>query len=170
MVRSDFGMIKIFYLPVSRWKEYKEIRLYALKSEKFAFSKSYSEEKNNLPSFWKGRLESKSVIVAEEKEKIIGIAAFVFSSKKVTKHVAEIFSVYVLPEQRGKGVSKKLFKFILKEAKKKKIKKIELGVFADNLFAKKFYLKQGFKVIGKHEKEFFINGKYCDEIIMEKFL
>jgi len=163
-------MVKIFYLPVERWKEYKKLRLNALKTEKFAFSKDYSEEKDLGSSFWKSRLISKSVICAEKDNELIGMAAFVFNSNKSIKHIAEIFAVYVIPEMRGKGVSKKLFDFIAKEAKKKKIIKINLSVFENNIPAKEFYLKQGFKIVGKREKEFFVDKVYYNELMMEKLL
>jgi len=163
-------LVKIFYLPVKRWEEYKKLRLNALKTEKFAFSKNYSEEKDMGSSFWKSRLISKSVICAEKDKELIGMAVFVFNSNTAIKHIAEIFAVYVIPEFRGKGVSKKLFDFIVKESKKKKIIKIKLNVFENNISAKKFYLKQGFKIVGKCEKEFFVDGAYYGELMMEKFL
>jgi RimJ/RimL family protein N-acetyltransferase len=167
---SEFQMMKIFYLPVQRWKEYKKIRLLALEEEKFAFSKSYNEEKDKASSFWKSRIGSRAVICAENDGKLIGITAFIRGSSAATSHTGEIVAVYVIPEMRRKKVAKKIFDFILKDAKKTKIKKIKIGVFSNNLPAKEFYLKQGFKIVGKHEKEFFVDGKYYDETLMELFL
>lgn len=168
--KSDFVMIEIFYLPTERWREYKSLRLFALDTEKFAFSKKYCEEKNISPKVWKSRLDSNSVVFAQDEEGLIGMAAFVFSTAKVDDGLANIFSVYVIPAMRKKGVAKKLFNFILKEAKKSRVKKIELSVFENNLPAKSFYLSCGFKITGKNEKKFFVEGKYYAELLMERVL
>jgi ribosomal protein S18 acetylase RimI-like enzyme len=168
--KSDFTMIEISYLPVERWREYKSLKLFALDTEKFAFSKRYCEEKNISPKVWKSRLKSNSVVFAFDNDELIGMVAFVFSSAKVNQGIAQIFSVYVIPDMRKKGVAKKLFNFILKEAKKLRIKKIELSVFENNLPAKNFYLSCGFKIIGRNENKFLVEGKYYNEIMMEKLL
>ena len=68
-------MIEISYLPVTRWREYKSLRLFALDTEKFAFSKRYCEEKNLSPKVWKSRLESNSVVFALDGGELIGMAA-----------------------------------------------------------------------------------------------
>ena len=55
-------------------------------------------------------------IIAEEKEKIIGIVTWLMHG--LPKHqLCELDRIAVLPEYRGKGVSKQLFGALIKDAK-----------------------------------------------------
>ena len=44
--------VKLIKLPTQRWRDYKSLRLRALKEEPFAFGTSYEEEKNKVDKFW----------------------------------------------------------------------------------------------------------------------
>ena len=68
------------------------------------------------------------------------------------KHqLAELDRIAVLLEYRGKGVARKLFDALIKDAKafykkkKSKLRKLYLLTHADNTKAHKFYEKLGFK-------------------------
>lgn len=50
------------------------------------------------------------------------------------------------------------------------LRKISLKVVDENNRAKAFWQKLGYNAVGKLRKERFINGKYCDVVIMEKFI
>ncbi|MBI2650668.1 GNAT family N-acetyltransferase [Candidatus Woesearchaeota archaeon] len=89
-------------------------------------------------------------IVAEEKSKIIGIVTWLMHG--LPKHqLCELVRIAVLPEYRGKGVARKLFDTLVKDAKsfykknKSKLRKLYLLTHADNIRAHKFYEKLGFK-------------------------
>ncbi|MBI3039252.1 GNAT family N-acetyltransferase [bacterium] len=57
-----------------------------------------------------------------------------------------------------------------KMAREKGFEKIFTYVRADNIGAIAWYLKMGFRVIGTALRQAKIGEKYCDEIIIEKFL
>ena len=89
-------------------------------------------------------------IIAEEKGKIIGIVTWIMHG--LSKHqLCELDRIAVLPEYRGKGIAKKLFQALIKDAKsfykknKSKLRKLYLLTHADNIRAHKFYEKLGFK-------------------------
>lgn len=89
-------------------------------------------------------------IVAEENKKIIGIVTWIMHG--LPKHqLCELDRIAVLPEYRGKGVSRKLFQALIKDAKlfykknKSKLRKLYLLTHADNARAQKFYEKLGFR-------------------------
>ena len=89
-------------------------------------------------------------IVAEEKGKIIGIAAWLMHG--LPKHqLCELDRIAVLPEYRGKGVSRELFGALINDAKqfykknKSKLRKLYLLTHAGNKRAQKFYEKLGFR-------------------------
>ena len=110
-------------------------------------------------------------IVAEEKGKIIGIVTWI--THGLPKHqLCELDRIAVLPEYRGKGVAKKLFDALIKDAKsfyknnQSKLRKLYLLTHADNTRAQKFYEKLGFK----HEttlKEHYYKKK--DEYVYSMF-
>ena len=110
-------------------------------------------------------------IIAEDKGKVIGLATWVMHG--LPKHeLFELDRIAVLPEYRGKGVSKKLFHALVKDAKlfyrkhKLKARKLYLMTHADNTRAQKLYEKLGFR----HEttlKEHYYQGK--DELVYSMF-
>ena len=89
-------------------------------------------------------------IVAQENGKIIGIVTWLMHG--LPKHqLCELDRIAVLPQYRGKGVSKKLFNALVKDAKshykknKSKLRKLYLLTHAENKRAQKFYEKLGFR-------------------------
>ena len=110
-------------------------------------------------------------IVAEEEGKIIGIVTWLMHG--LPKHqLAELDRIAVVPEFRGKGISKELFNALVKDSKEffekngSKLRKLYLLTHADNLRAHKFYEKLGFK----HEttlKEHYYKDK--DEYVYSMF-
>jgi L-amino acid N-acyltransferase YncA len=84
-------------------------------------------------------------------------------------HVA-IVGTYVDLTQRRQGIASRLFAATFKAAIKKGYEKIFTYVRGDNPGALKTYLSQSFQVVGTAEKQAKINGRYIDEIIIEKHL
>ena len=54
--------------------------------------------------------------------------------------------------------------------KNKNIIKISLNVNPKQKSAVRLYKKFGFKVVGVMKKDLFVNGKFYDELILEKFI
>lgn len=160
--------VQIIKLSKERWEEFRDLRLFALKNEKFSFLTTFNEESKKDSVDWQRKLNS--TFFAESSGKLIGMASYAFLDKERAKHICNIFAVYLLPEFRGQGIAQKLFDKIIDDCKKNSIKKIELEVFANNISATKFYEKNGFEIIGKFQKKFLIDGKYYDEFLMEKFI
>ena len=75
-----------------------------------------------------------------------------------------ISTFFVLPEQRGKGVGKLLFKTVCDLAQQNKVKKL---VVSSSLFAEKIYKHWGFKKIKIITKSY-SNGDLYKNIWMEK--
>ena len=162
-------MLEIKKLPTNRWKDYKNLRLEALKSDTIAFGSSYEEEKYTTEIEWKRKI--KNALFAMSNDKPIGMLVYVFEHKIKTKHIANIYGVYVRREFRGKGVGKKLLESaILLIKNNRNIIKIDLNVNPKQKAAVKLYEKYGFKPIGILKKDIYVNGKFYDEMIMEKML
>ena len=162
-------MIEVKKLPPDRWKDYRDLRLTALRSDPLAFGSSYAEEKNLTEDEWKRRLNNAIFVLSNDKP--VGMIVYITNSRIKTKHVANIFGTYVVKENRGKGIGNKLMESVIENIQKNvNISKIELPVNPEQKAAVKLYEKRGFKLVGKLEKGLRIDDKFYDELIMERHL
>ncbi len=156
-------------LSSDRWKDYRDLRLEALKSDPTAFGSSYEEEKSLSEEEWRKRIQN--ALFAMSNDEPIGMIVFIFGNKIKTKHTANIFGVYVSDNYRGEGVGKKLLESVLLLIQENKdIAKVKLTVNPEQKVAVKLYEKYGFELVGRSKKELKVNDKFYDELIMEKFL
>jgi ribosomal protein S18 acetylase RimI-like enzyme len=161
--------LEIKRLPPDRWQDYKTLRLNALKNEPTAFGASYEDEVAFSEDEWKKR--SSNAIFALVNGKPVGIVVFVFEKGAKTKHIANLFSVYVEPFSRGQGIGKKLLEHALSLiSDNKEIVKVKLSVNPRQEAAVKLYGEMGFLVVGQMKKELKIESQFYDELIMEKML
>jgi ribosomal protein S18 acetylase RimI-like enzyme len=162
-------MIEIKKLKPDKWKDYRDLRLDALKNEPLAFASSYREEKNITRHEWKKR--SKNALFAVLGDKPIGMIVYLFNDKIKTKHIAHIFGVYVKKEYRGREIGKNLIEDVLKIIEENvNISKIRLIINPDQKAAVKIYENFGFDIVGRLKNELRVDDKYYDGLIMEKFL
>jgi len=96
------------------------------------------------------RIKGHNYIVAVSEGKIVGLTTWLMHG--LFKHgLAELDRIALLPDFRGKGVSKKLFDSLVKEAKDKyskkgsKLRKLYILTHSDNSRAQAFYTKMGLK-------------------------
>lgn len=158
--------ITIGTLSEDEWLKYKEIRLEALKNDSIAFGSSYEESKNRAESHWRTR--TKGAVFAFDGQKVVGLMAYNNEERIKTKHKSGIYSVYVTPAYRNKGVGKKLLTEVLRLIKlNPDIIKINLTVNPLQTSAVKLYESFGFKAVGTLSKELLIDGIYYDETLME---
>ena len=81
-----------------------------------------------------------------------------------------VIGTYVDPSHRRQCVGARLFEATFEAARGKGYEKMFTYVRADNLAALSVYLKHGFYIVGKAQKQAKFDGRYVDEIIIEKFL
>ncbi|MBC6137973.1 GNAT family N-acetyltransferase [Listeria innocua] len=111
-----------------------------------------------------------SKIVVEKDEKIIGILGYKSPIPLPSnKHVVEI-DIAVHPDYQREGIGQLLMDKMKEIAREKGFIKISLRVLSINQKAIRFYEKNGFKQEGRLEKEFIIQDKYVDDILMAYFL
>ena len=162
-------MIEIKKLPPGRWKDFQDLRLEALQNDPLAFGSSYEEEKNLTQDEWKRRI--KNSLFAVSNDKPIGMIVYIINDKIKTRHVADIFGIYVKKEYRGQDIGTKLIESALKIIQKNgAVSKIKLTVNPEQKAAVKLYEKCGFQLAGRLKKELKVEDKFYDEIIMERFL
>ncbi len=126
---------------------------------------------------WKGNLAEKKTkktlkskrekrFFAVSNNQLIGHIKSVLGTGR-HKHLAELFSLIVAPEKRGKGIGRKLIERALKEMPAQ-IKIVVFQVQADNKPAIELYRKIGFEQYGFLEKGSMVDGKLVDNILMKK--
>lgn len=109
--------------------------------------------------------------VATNEDKVVGFQVVEpFSTLTAAFDHVAIIGTYVALNLRGQGLSKKLFEATFKVAKAKGFEKLTAYVRSDNPVALKTYQVNGFDIIGIAKHQAKIDGKYIDEIFIEKFL
>lgn len=84
-------------------------------------------------------------------------------------HVA-VVGTYVSLSERRQGIGARLAEVTFEAARRQGFEKILTYVRADNLTSLTFYLKLGFRIVGTAQRQARLNGRYVDEIMIEKFL
>jgi ribosomal protein S18 acetylase RimI-like enzyme len=128
------------------------------------------KELDNIKKILKRVRKGEAVfIVAEQDGEIIGFCSIEKSEKKSRPHVATL-GILVKKEFRNKGIGKKLINHAIKSAIKniKGLEIIELMTHSKNIPAIALYKKVGFKEVARIKKYFKWEGKYYDQIIMQK--
>lgn len=111
-----------------------------------------------------------SQFVAVDNENVTGYISYKSPTRLPSNsHVLEI-AIGVHPKYQGKGIGRKLIEFIMHWGADNDKTKICLRVLATNTGAVNFYKSLGFIEQGRLVDEFFIAGKYVDDIFMYRFL
>lgn len=110
-----------------------------------------------------------AVLKEKDNQRIIGSSSLKFNFQKSLKHKAEL-GITIHDDYQNMGIGTALLKHIIKVARTKKLKKIQLNVDINNDQAIHLYKKAGFLIEGKLCKESYVNRKYRDEYRMAFFL
>jgi ribosomal protein S18 acetylase RimI-like enzyme len=162
-------MISVQRLGNERWQDSRDLRLEALQMEPSAFGSSYEEELTLSEEIWKKRLSN--TIFALSEDRLVGMLSLVFENHLKSKHITNIYAVYVKKNERNHGIGSKLMDHaLLLAGQQGNIVKIHLSVNPKQEAAVKLYERYGFQKVGRLQKELLINGNFYDEIIMEKML
>jgi ribosomal protein S18 acetylase RimI-like enzyme len=160
-------LVEIRKLPADRWMDYRNLRLEALKSDPSAFGSSFEEEETLTEDEWRRRIQN--VLFAMSDGSPVGMIVYAVSGRSKTKHIAEIFGVYVSNGHRGRGVGTRMLERALSQIRKNRgVIKVKLAVNPEQIPAVKLYRKAGFVVTGRARKELKIGRKFSDVLYMEK--
>ena len=113
--------------------------------------------------------ENSIVLIALENDEIIARAEIDGYYPARIRHRA-IFSISVRKDYWDQGIGTEMIESIFEQAKKMKIRIIELEVISDNVRAIHLYHKMGFADIGIYKDYFCVNGLIKDAVVMQKIL
>lgn len=121
-------------------------------------------------AFFGQRTLPDDVLVAES-EKVIGYAKLTRMSALAShEHVLELGGLAVDPDRQRTGAGGQLVEAIVQEARARGARKLSLRVLSPNTAARELYSKCGFIVEGTLQAEFFLGGRYVDDILMARYL
>ena len=109
------------------------------------------------------------VLIALENQEIIARAELEGYYPERIHHRAK-FSISVKKEYWNQGIGTEMLKRIIEQAKKMKIRVIELEVISDNVRAIHLYHKMGFTDIGIYKDYFYLKEKFIDAVVMQELL
>lgn len=156
---------------------FREVRLRSLREEPAAYGSSAEEEGAQNLEWWANR-----VAPPERPEKamfgafvgegaLVGILGFGREMRRKRTHVANIYSVYVAPEHRRRGIAAALLDAALEHARGLPgLQQVQLGVSAAAAGARRLYVSRGFAPFGFERNAFLVDGKYIDEEHFTLFL
>ncbi|MFF0743278.1 GNAT family N-acetyltransferase [Streptomyces sp. NPDC004111] len=81
-------------------------------------------------------------------------------------HVLQINGLAVAEHARGRGVARLLLRAARAEADRRGARRITLRVLGHNAPARALYASEGFAVEGVLPGEFFLDGRYVDDVLM----
>lgn len=85
-------------------------------------------------------------------------------------HVLEIRGLAVHPARQQRGVGRRLVEACLEQARSRGARKLSLRVLGNNVAARRLYESCGFTVEGVLREEFFLGGRYVDDVLMARML
>ena len=111
------------------------------------------------------------MLVAEEGGEIVGYVAVGRATRlESNQHVADIRGLAVAPDHQGRGLGRALVQAALDAARERGARKVTLRVLAPNTAARALYESCGFVVEGVRRDEFFLDGRYVDDVLMARMI
>jgi ribosomal protein S18 acetylase RimI-like enzyme len=117
--------------------------------------------------FFGGQIAPADVLVAETGRVIAGFAALGQSGPLASQsHVLQIRGLAVHPARQRCGVGRRLTEACIEQARSRGARKLSLRVLGGNVAARRLYESCGFRVEGVLCEEFFLGGRYVDDVLM----
>ena len=109
-------------------------------------------------------------VAVDVKEGIVGFQTLELWSSLLPSmaHVGEV-GTFLLPQWRGQGIGRQLWKETESFARKAGYRKLAIQVRASNTVAQRFYRRLGFKECGLLTRQVIVDGVEDDEVLMEYF-
>lgn len=121
--------------------------------------------------FFSERNQARDVLVAEVDGAVAGYVALRPPTPLLSHaHVLELAGLAVAPQHQRRGVGERLVMAAVKEARRRRARKVSLRVLEPNRGARRLYEGCGFLVEGVLRQEFLLEGRYVDDVLMARGL
>ena len=149
--------MRIYTVQRRDWREYREIRLAALKDTPSAFASTWQEEASLTPPQWMERAQRSQdgktltiVVAVDDAGRWVGLVGGYRPGGRGVD--AELISMWVAPDCRGSGIGIELLRGVLAWAEAHGASTIGLWVNKANRAAISLYDKAGFRRTGETDK------------------
>jgi len=134
-------------------------------TERFSPGPEWQEALGMIPlSGWK------LLLVAECEGRIVGwCRAFADTVSPFARHTAEV-GIGILKPYREIGIGTHLLRQAIQGSREARLEKLTAAIFAINERALNLFIGRGFKVTGRRYRQFNLDGRYIDELLLERFL
>ncbi|MCX7997022.1 MAG: GNAT family N-acetyltransferase [Patescibacteria group bacterium] len=164
-------------IDVSRWQEYRDLWLEALRETPEAFAADYDTQAKVPDEIWRERLEevlretTAVMVFAQVDNQLVGMIGAYYEENPKFSHIATIWGVYVKPEFRKQGIATDLANELIEKIKRNPaIKKIKNYSVTTGQMAVTVYKNHGFEIVGISKEELKTAEGFKDVYIMEKYL
>lgn len=161
--------INIGILPPEKWLDFKTLEIEAVKINPTPFGRTLADVEKDTDQMWQDRLRNHSngqwYYFAESEGKTIGLIGAEQSGVLGTEHVALITSMYA--QRESAGVTKLLLGQLLAGLMNSGVIKAKMYVNAKLDQEIKLFQEFGFNIKGTYEKEYMLEGKYYDILVLE---
>lgn len=148
-------MISIRSVAAHEWREYRQIRLRALRDSPDAFGSTYDAEVARPDEAWASRVEAAissgrdRLLFAFDSDELCGLVWGKLAASEPGR--ADVFQMWVAPASRGKGAGRALLAETLAWASGVGVHRIRLGVTTGDSPATRLYAASGFRPAGEPE-------------------
>jgi ribosomal protein S18 acetylase RimI-like enzyme len=101
---------------------------------------------------------------------LVGLAGLYRHKGIKVQHKGSVWGVYVVPEMRSKGISRRLIEMVLAEAKNAGLELVHLSTNEANAATVALYKSLGFEPWGVDKHFAKLPDQYVDEVMMTKVL
>jgi ribosomal protein S18 acetylase RimI-like enzyme len=161
---------KIRFLTSQDVVAYRELRLQALRESPIAFASSFEQEVCLTVTDFAKRLSTHDNLNSgifgafDESDRLMGMLGFSRENRPKRAHIGNLWSMYVLPQFRRRGVGALLLDRALSHARQLGgLRQVILAVTASNSAASSLYKSRGFEGFGLERDALFVDGIYFDE-------
>jgi ribosomal protein S18 acetylase RimI-like enzyme len=161
--------VTIVKLPPDRWRDYRTLRLLALRTDPIAFGSTYDEARQRPEAWWRQRLADPraTFLFARVGEALAGTMGALLGDDD--PRTALIVGAFVAPPYRNRGLGKALLRALLAEiAAHPQLSRVQLHVSESQAAAIALYTACGFAVTGQLDRLDHLGAPICREFIMER--
>jgi ribosomal protein S18 acetylase RimI-like enzyme len=117
--------------------------------------------------FWKSEEDPANTLVADLDGAVVGYVKLRQATElESSRHVLHVAGLAVDPRHQGRGIGRVLMQAAIDEAERRGARRLTLRVLEPNKRAQRLYESLGFDVEGVQREEFFLDGRYVDDVLM----
>lgn len=136
------------------WRLWRETRLRMLRDDPAFFAIRYDDAVREPDTFWRtwteqaATADARSAFVAEDGGRWLGVVA---CHLRIAPTEAQLYSMWVAPDARGRGVARALIRAVAEWAAERGVERVYLFVQERNAGAQRLYERVGFRPTGARE-------------------